>query len=129
MKVQLVYESALNDNEFLKLLENNIDRDRALTHTSHGVHKDDLVFKITISKIWFPRTTKIFLIALKLAKFQFIKNQKGFAPILMLDDIFDKLDNDRVSYLLDLINSQNLGQTFITDTDLNKFLRFKFNKN
>tara|TARA_B100000963_G_C22545902_1_gene634404 strand:+ start:37 stop:1140 length:1104 start_codon:yes stop_codon:yes gene_type:complete len=121
--VQLVYESTLNDNEFLKLLENNIDRDRALTHTSHGVHKDDLVFKIhdqPLKKFGSQGQQKSFLIALKLAKFQFIKNQKGVAPILMLDDIFDKLDNDRVSYLLDLINSQNLGQTFITDTDLKK---------
>jgi DNA replication and repair protein RecF len=63
---------------------------------------------------------KSFLIALKLAKFQFIKNQKGFPPILLLDDIFDKLDSERVSYLLDLIENEDLGQTFITDTDLEK---------
>ena len=94
-----------------------------ITHPSVGIHKDDLLFKIhsyPLKKYGSQGQQKSFLIALKLAKFHFIKNQKGFAPILLLDDIFDKLDNQRVSYLLKLIENEDLGQTFITDTDLEK---------
>ena len=121
--VELHYESSLNGNTFSSLLQENLDKDRRLTYTSVGIHKDDLIFKIhdqPLKKFGSQGQQKSFLIALKLAKFQFIKNQKGFAPILLLDDIFDKLDNNRVSYLLDLIQSKELGQTFITDTDLEK---------
>ncbi len=122
-KVDLIYDSSLNDNDFATLLKESIHKDLKITHTSVGIHKDDLSFKIhgyPLKKYGSQGQQKSFLIALKLAKFHFIKNQKGFAPILLLDDIFDKLDNQRVSYLLKLIENEDLGQTFITDTDLEK---------
>ena len=122
-KVDLIYDSSLNDNDFATLLKESIQKDLKITHTSVGIHKDDLSFKIhgyPLKKYGSQGQQKSFLIALKLAKFHFIKNQKGFAPILLLDDIFDKLDNQRVSYLLKLIENEDLGQTFITDTDLEK---------
>jgi DNA replication and repair protein RecF len=122
-KVELFYDSTLNNNDFASLLKDSIGKDRQITHTSVGIHRDDLLFKIhgqPLKKYGSQGQQKSFLIALKLAKFQFIKNQKDFPPILLLDDIFDKLDSERVSYLLDLIENEDLGQTFITDTDLEK---------
>ena len=122
-QVDLIYESSLHSEDFAAILEKNLSKDRSLTYTSVGIHKDDLVFKIhdyPLKKYGSQGQQKSFLIALKLAKFQFIKIQKGFAPILLLDDIFDKLDRERVNYLLDLLKNEVLGQTFITDTDLEK---------
>ncbi len=122
-EVSLVYKSPLNDTSFDELLRMNMSKDRSLTYTSKGIHKDDLEFTITghpLKKFGSQGQQKSFLIALKLAKFKYIKEQKGISPILLLDDIFDKLDENRVSYLLELISKEELGQTFITDTSLNK---------
>jgi len=122
-EVSLNYSSTLNDGEFATLLENNIAKDRKSTYTSVGIHKDDLEFTISkhpLKKFGSQGQQKSFLIALKLAKFDYIKNKKGFPPILLLDDIFDKLDETRVNFLLGLISKRELGQTFITDTSLSK---------
>ncbi len=123
-QVDLNYSSALHHSSFEKLLSDNLERDRRLTYTSQGIHKDDLEFKImgdySLKKFASQGQQKSFLIALKLAQFEYIKQQKGFPPILLLDDIFDKLDDNRVSYILKLIANNNLGQTFITDTNLTK---------
>ncbi len=117
--VSLRYESKLSDKEFLNLLETNIDRDRALQYTSVGIHKDDLSFKIKghpIKKFGSQGQQKSFLIALKFAQFYFMKMQAGTTPILLLDDIFDKLDENRVSQIIALVNNENFGQIFISDT-------------
>jgi DNA replication and repair protein RecF len=121
--VGLNYSSSLNEDEFAMLLENNIAKDRKSTYTSVGIHKDDLEFTISghpLKKFGSQGQQKSFLIALKLAKFNYIKAKKGFSPILLLDDIFDKLDETRVNFLLGLISKGELGQTFITDTSLTK---------
>jgi len=120
-EVDLVYHSALNEDKMISLLEKNIAKDRALTYTSIGIHKDDLQFTIAdhpLKKFGSQGQQKSFLIALKLAKYSYIKQQKGVAPILLLDDIFDKLDENRVEYILKLITNEEVGQTFITDTSL-----------
>jgi DNA replication and repair protein RecF len=122
-EVGLHYSSLLNDDEFAVLLDNNIVKDRKSTYTSVGIHKDDLEFTIAgypLKKFGSQGQQKSFLIALKLAKFNYIKSKKGFSPILLLDDIFDKLDETRVNFLLGLISKGELGQTFITDTSLTK---------
>ena len=122
-KVELVYESSLNDSLMEDILKLNIEKDRKLKYTSDGIHRDNLLFKINdhpLKKYGSQGQQKSFLIALKLAKFNFIREKKGFTPILLLDDIFDKLDHNRVNYLVDLIEKEKLGQTFITDTDLDK---------
>ena len=122
-EVGLSYSSLLNEDEFAVLLDNNIVKDRRSTHTSVGIHKDDLEFTIAgypLKKFGSQGQQKSFLIALKLAKFNYIKSKKGFSPILLLDDIFDKLDETRVNFLLGLISKGELGQTFITDTSLAK---------
>ena len=123
-EVNLIYNSALNNDRFEDILKLNINKDRALTYTSKGIHKDDLDFRImgdyALKKFASQGQQKSFLIALKLAQFEYIKEKKGFSPILLLDDIFDKLDENRVNYILQMIANQQLGQTFITDTSLTK---------
>ncbi|MFM9826579.1 DNA replication/repair protein RecF [Flavobacterium sp.] len=117
--VQLIYQSHLFDNNLLTLLEENITRDRALHYTSVGIHKDDLSFEIDhhpIKKFGSQGQQKSFLIALKLAQFEFIKNQCGLKPILLFDDIFDKLDEFRVAKIVEMVNSDTFGQLFISDT-------------
>ncbi len=117
--VQLVYQSHLFDANLLTLLEENINKDRALHYTSVGIHKDDLSFEIDhhpIKKFGSQGQQKSFLIALKLAQFEFIKNQCGLKPILLFDDVFDKLDEYRVAKIVEMVNSDTFGQLFISDT-------------
>lgn len=122
--VDLNYNSSLNDNDFDQLLKESLHKDRMSTYTTKGIHKDDLDFKImsdySLKKFASQGQQKSFLIALKLAQFEYIKLKKGFPPILLLDDIFDKLDENRVNYILQMIANNKLGQTFITDTSLSK---------
>lgn len=118
-RVSVVYESHLFEYTFQELLSNSIDKDRVLTYTSKGIHKDDLLFEMngnSIKKIGSQGQQKSFLISLKLAQINRIKELTGKSPILLLDDIFDKLDDTRVSQLIELVNKENFGQIFITDT-------------
>lgn len=117
--VQLVYQSDLFEKDTLTLLEENISKDRTLHYTSVGVHKDDLSFEIDnypIKKFGSQGQQKSFLIALKLAQFDFVKKQSGEKPILLFDDIFDKLDEFRVSKIIEMVNNEEFGQLFISDT-------------
>jgi DNA replication and repair protein RecF len=118
-KVQLVYESHLFEGTTLQLLEQNLAKDRALQYSSVGIHKDDLAFQIDgfpIKKFGSQGQQKSFLIALKLAQFEFVKKQSGEKPILLFDDIFDKLDETRVSKIVAMVNQEEFGQLFISDT-------------
>lgn len=118
-KVTVIYESNLNEQNFEEILSENLEKDRVLTYTSRGIHKDDLRFKMNgnlIKKFGSQGQQKSFLIALKLAQIKRIKDITNKNPILLLDDIFDKLDDNRVSQLIELVNQQNFGQIFITDT-------------
>ena len=122
-KVELCYESQLLADDFAGLLRKNLERDRALERTSAGIHKDDLVFTIhgmPMKKFGSQGQQKSFLIALKLAQYTFLYQQNGFKPILLLDDIFDKLDDQRVTKLMQMISNHDFGQVFITDTNLNR---------
>lgn len=117
--VDLNYHSDLFENDLNTLLNNAINKDKALQYTSVGIHKDDLHFNISghpIKKFGSQGQQKSFLIALKLAQFDFIKAQSGVNPILLLDDIFDKLDEQRVSQIIKLVDDENFGQLFISDT-------------
>lgn len=118
-KVELVYESHLLEGDLESLLKASINKDRVLHYTSVGIHKDDLSFNIEnhpIKKFGSQGQQKSFLIALKLAQFDFIKARSGVNPILLLDDIFDKLDENRVAQIIKLVNDENFGQLFISDT-------------
>lgn len=117
--VQLVYESNLHEKSLLTLLQENINKDRILHYTSVGIHKDDLSFEIdhhSIKKFGSQGQQKSFLIALKLAQFEFVKKQSGENPILLFDDIFDKLDESRVEKIVEMVNNDTFGQLFISDT-------------
>jgi DNA replication and repair protein RecF len=117
--VDLVYKSQLHDDCFSELFQQNLEKDRMLQFTSAGIHKDDLTFEIEeypIKKFGSQGQQKSYLIALKLAQFDFIKGQSNVKPILLLDDIFDKLDDARVTQLISLVNNDEFGQLFISDT-------------
>jgi DNA replication and repair protein RecF len=117
--VSLIYDSHLHNKRLLDLFDESLQRDRVLQYTSIGIHKDDLLFEIDghpIKKFGSQGQQKSFLIALKLAQFEFIKKQSGVLPILLFDDIFDKLDETRVSKIVTMIDDKVFGQIFISDT-------------
>ena len=118
-KVALKYESQLFEKDLMSLLEESLQKDRIIQYTSTGIHKDDLVFEIDgfpIKKFGSQGQQKSFLIALKLAQFEFMKKQSGELPILLFDDIFDKLDETRVQKIVTMVNDAVFGQIFISDT-------------
>lgn len=118
-QVDLVYESKLLQKAMPQLLEEHMERDRALQYTSVGIHKDDLGFKIAeypIKKFGSQGQQKSYLIALKFAQFHFMKTLAKTKPLLVLDDIFDKLDEHRVAHIITLVNNENFGQLFLSDT-------------
>jgi len=122
-EVELVYDSPLLQDNFGSLLKKNLERDRVMERTTVGIHKDELLFAIhdmPMKKFGSQGQQKSFLIALKLAQYSFLNQQNGFKPLLLLDDIFDKLDNNRVTKLMQMISNHNFGQVFITDTNLNR---------
>lgn len=117
--IDLQYNSQLNDSNLMELFDTHINKDRMLQYTSVGIHKDDLDFSIKgypIKKFGSQGQQKSFLIALKLAQFDFIKAQSGETPLLLLDDVFDKLDEQRVAQIIKLVNDEDFGQLFISDT-------------
>lgn len=118
-EVSLTYESKLAENDLLTLLQKNIEKDKFLQYTSVGIHKDDLNFQIgghPIKKFGSQGQQKSFLIALKFAQFHFMKELAKTTPVLLLDDIFDKLDENRVAHIMGLVDNENFGQLFISDT-------------
>lgn len=118
-KVSLSYASKLSASPLEHLLTNALAKDRMLQYSSVGIHKDDLQFEINgypVKKFGSQGQQKSFLIALKLAQFDFIKAKNKVTPILLLDDIFDKLDSNRVAHIIKLVNTAHFGQIFISDT-------------
>ncbi len=116
--VRIEYQSDHETADFPELFKNSIPKDRILQRTSKGIHKDDYLFEIDgfpIKKFGSQGQQKSFLIALKLAQFEVIKNTKETKPILLLDDIFDKLDDLRIKKLTQLMVDKTFGQLFITD--------------
>lgn len=117
--VSLTYESQLASTALIDLLQQNLQKDRMTQYTNFGIHKDDLVFQLgghPIKKFGSQGQQKTFLIALKLAQFDFLKAHSQVHPILLLDDIFDKLDEERVGQIIALVDEANFGQLFISDT-------------
>ena len=114
--IEINYQSDLSEQDFEAILVQNLEKDRILTYTSRGTHKDDLIFlmrQFPLKKTGSQGQQKTFLISLKLAQMQMIKDITGKSPILLLDDIFDKLDDNRVSQLIALVNKENFGQILL----------------
>jgi len=121
--VSIQYQSQLHQGDYGAQLSECLSKDRAIQYTSCGIHKDDLSFEIDshpIKKFGSQGQQKSFLIALKLAQFAFIQKHTQTQPILLLDDIFDKLDDQRVAQLVDLVNQNRFGQLFISDTNFER---------
>jgi len=117
--VEIEYESSLLETPFLELMRQSLERDRILRFSTTGIHKDNLIFKINgfpVKYFGSQGQQKSFLVAMKLAQFDYINEKTGIKPILLLDDVFDKLDDDRVKQLVQLTGSDYFGQVFITDT-------------
>ncbi|HET8885464.1 MAG TPA: DNA replication and repair protein RecF [Salinimicrobium sp.] len=117
--IDLQYSSQLFEADLSDLFRENLQKDLALQYTSAGIHKDDLNFEIEghpIKKFGSQGQQKSFLVALKLAQFDFIKKISQVNPILLLDDIFDKLDENRVGQIIELVSKNELGQIFLSDT-------------
>ncbi len=122
-QVEVNYKSHLLEEDFEDLLIQTMERDRILQRTTIGIHKDDLVFKIdefALKKFASQGQLKSFVLSMKLAQYELLYLEKNIYPILLLDDIFDKLDGDRVRQVLELITNGKYGQTFISDTHPNR---------
>lgn len=118
-QVALVYQSQLNGQSFETLLGQALEKDKILERTTVGIHKDELLFAIgdmPLKKFGSQGQQKSFLIALKLAQYSYLQKYKTFKPLLLLDDIFDKLDDLRVKKLMKMVSHHDFGQIFITDT-------------
>lgn len=118
-EVDILYESHLNDEEPENLIRNNLKKDLAMQFTTTGIHKDNLAFllgKNPLKRFGSQGQQKSYVIALKLAQYHFISEIKKLKPILLFDDIFDKLDSQRVEILIKMVSEEKFGQTFITDT-------------
>jgi DNA replication and repair protein RecF len=121
--VKLQYKSHLTDGSFEEALANSLNKDRYLEYTTVGIHKDDLLLEMddySVKSLGSQGQQKSYLVALKLAKFDYIKRKAGFSPILLLDDIFDKFDDERVEQVIRLVGNHRFGQIFITDTHQNR---------
>lgn len=119
-KVELHYVSHIREASLYDLLRESRERDRIIGHSLKGIHKDDLEMQLAdfpIKREGSQGQNKTYLIALKLAQFAFLKEIRGTTPLLLLDDIFDKLDAQRVEQLIKLTGGDDFGQIFITDTN------------
>ncbi len=118
-QVKLNYCSHLSEGDYKDALTSSLSKDRALEYTTTGIHKDDLLLEMdgfSVKSLGSQGQQKSYLVALKLAKFDYIKRKAGFSPILLLDDIFDKFDAERVEQIIRLVGNHRFGQIFITDT-------------
>ncbi len=125
-EVSLRYSSQLAEKSFESLLTDAFDKDRLLERTTVGVHKDELQFEIkgmALKKFGSQGQQKSFLMALKLAQYSYLRQNKGYKPLLLLDDIFDKLDNNRIRKLMEMVSHEDFGQLFITDTHRDRIAR------
>lgn len=120
-QVKLIYTSHGERGPLLHTIQRDREKDHIMGYSLHGAHKDDLIMQIgdyAIKREGSQGQNKTYLIALKLAQFNFLKRTgTRTTPLLLLDDIFDKLDSSRVEQIVRLVTSQNFGQIFITDTN------------
>ncbi|MFC2100902.1 DNA replication/repair protein RecF [Bacteroidota bacterium] len=125
-RVGIDYESQLNSGDYKYQLEDAISRDKVVQYSTIGIHKDDISFSIDgypVKKFGSQGQQKSFVVAVKLAQFDYTKQIIGFKPVLLLDDIFDKLDDFRVEQLIKLVSDNSFGQVFITDTQNERIAR------
>lgn len=118
--VEMEYRSDLDGGPLDELLASGLDKDLALKYTAAGVHRDDFIFGMNghpIRRSGSQGQQKSFLVSLKFAQYEIMKRAYGFAPTLLLDDVFDKLDMRRIANLLSMVTGSDFGQIFITDSN------------
>ena len=118
--VEIEYESELFKAPLDQILASSYERDRIMKHTTSGIHRDDFAFRMNghpIRRYGSQGQQKSFLVSLKFAQYEIMKQKYGFAPMLLLDDVFDKLDMGRISNLLQMVSGNDFGQIFITDSN------------
>ncbi len=123
---EFIYRSDLHEKSLDAILKESLHKDLAIQYCSSGLHKDDLQFNINgqnLKRGASQGQQKTFLLALRLAQYYHIKKKTQQKPILLLDDVFDKLDTERFENLVAIINSKEIGQTFITDTNFERLER------
>lgn len=121
--VELIYQSQLNEGDFTKQLKESRYKDHRVQFTTVGIHKDDLILNLNgtpIKRIGSQGQEKTYLVSLKFAQFEFLHKIKETAPLLLLDDVFDKLDGKRVKHILKLVGEDSFGQIFITHTSIDR---------
>ena len=119
-QVDIEYESELSDASLESILAASFEKDRIMKHTTSGIHRDDFAFTMNghpIRRFGSQGQQKSFLVSLKFAQYEIMKRNYGYAPMLLLDDVFDKLDMGRISNLLQMVASNDFGQIFITDSN------------
>ena len=119
-QVTIEYDSELSKASLDMILSSSIEKDRVMKYTTSGIQRDDFIFKMNgwpIRRCGSQGQQKSFLVSLKFAQYEIMKNSYGFAPILLLDDVFDKLDMNRIGNLLQMVASNDFGQIFITDSN------------
>lgn len=119
-KVDIEYDTELDKASLELLLEAAYEKDCIMKHTTSGIHRDDFIFTMNgspIRRFGSQGQQKSFLVSLKFAQYEIMKRNYGFAPILLLDDVFDKLDMGRIANLLQMVASKDFGQIFITDSN------------
>jgi DNA replication and repair protein RecF len=119
-EVRISYKSHLEEGDLTNQLKQSRTKDAILGFTTKGIHKDELELYLGdyfVKRVGSQGQNKTFLVALKLAQFEFLKQVHACNPILLLDDIFDKLDANRVSKIIQMVSGDNFGQIFITDTN------------
>ncbi len=119
-QVDIRYESELSSASLDAVLASSFEKDRMLRYTGSGIHRDDFVFLMNghpIRRYGSQGQQKSFLVSLKFAQYEIMKENYGFPPVLLLDDVFDKLDMSRISNLLQMVASKDFGQIFITDSN------------
>ncbi len=117
-QVQIGYRSELDQTDFRKALKRDLQRDIQLQRTGTGIHRDDFLFTLNngeLKRYGSQGQQKSFLIGLKLAEFRVVAERKGLKPLMLLDDIFDKLDDERIHKLMMLVVDGTFGQLFITE--------------
>ena len=120
---EIIYQSELLNNSLADLLEQSLSKDLVLQRTTSGIHKDDLLFNINgnpLKKFGSQGQQKSFIVALKLAEYAYLAKHSGIQPLLLLDDIFEKIDSFRAVALLRMLDESKFGQVFITDTDMER---------
>ncbi len=119
-QIGIEYESELSETPLEQLLASSFEKDRILKYTTAGIQRDDFIFTMNghpIRRCGSQGQQKSFLVSLKFAQYEIMKKNYGFAPVLLLDDVFDKLDMGRISNLLQMVASKDFGQIFITDSN------------